>query len=74
MERKQMSNLDYLARDKEIASMSNEQLLEAIADDLVKMHIETGIDLAYWNVGLEIVRRYWYTSTHIEINGKMKND
>ena len=54
--------------------LTNEQLLEKIADDLVQMHIETGIDLAYWDTALEIVSRYWYTSIHIEIDGKMKND
>jgi thermostable 8-oxoguanine DNA glycosylase len=54
--------------------LSNEELLERIADDLVQMHMETGIDLAYWDTALEIVRRYWYTSIHIEIDGKMSND
>lgn len=52
--------------------LSNEQLLEKIADDLVEMHMDTGIDLAYWDTALEIVRRYYYTSVGIEINGKMK--
>ncbi len=54
--------------------LSNEELLERIADDLVQMHFETGIDLAYWDTALEIVRRYWYTSIHVEIEGKIKND
>lgn len=38
---------------------SNEELLEHIARDLVEMHNETGIDLAYWDTALEIVRRFY---------------
>lgn len=53
-------------------TMTNDELLEKIAEDLVTMHLDTGIDLAYWDTALEIVGRYYYTSIGVEINGKMK--
>jgi hypothetical protein len=52
--------------------MTNDELLEKIAEDLVTMHIDTGIDLAYWDTALEIVGRFYYTSIGVSINGKMK--
>jgi thermostable 8-oxoguanine DNA glycosylase len=39
--------------------LTNEELLENIARDLTEMHRETGIDLAYWDTALEIVRRFY---------------
>ena len=56
----------------EFKTMTNDELLEKIAEDLVTMHLDTGIDLAYWDTALEIVGRYYYTSIGVEINGKMK--
>jgi hypothetical protein len=53
-------------------TMTNDELLEKIAEDLVTMHIDTGIDLAYWDTALEIVGRFYYTSIGVSINGKMK--
>ena len=38
---------------------TNQELLQDIATDLVNMHNETGIDLAYWDTALEIVRRFY---------------
>jgi hypothetical protein len=46
---------------------SNQELLESIARDLVKMHNETGIDLAYWDTGLEIVRRFYDVKVTVEV-------
>ncbi len=46
---------------------TNEELLEQIADDLVQMHYETGIDLAYWSTGLEIVRRFYNVDIEEEL-------
>ena len=45
----------------------NHVLLEEIARDLVNMHNETGIDLAYWDTGLEIVRRFYDVKVTVEI-------
>lgn len=55
-----------------IRTMTNDELLEKIAEDLVTMHIETGIDLAYWDTALEIVSRYYHVAMGVEINGKME--
>jgi hypothetical protein len=52
--------------------MTSDELLEKIAEDLVTMHIDTGIDLAYWDTALEIVGRYYHVAIGVEINGKMK--
>ncbi len=46
---------------------SNQELLESIARDLVNMHNETGIDLAYWDTGLEIVRRFYDVKVTVEV-------
>jgi hypothetical protein len=51
--------------------LSNEQLLEQIADDLVKMHEETGIDLAYWSTGMEIVRRFYDVEIRVKVRNKI---
>jgi len=39
--------------------LTDDQLLKQIATDLAEMHRETGIDLAYWDTALEIVRRFY---------------
>jgi hypothetical protein len=49
---------------------SNEELLENIARDLVQMHMETGIDLAYWDNGLAIVRRYYDVEMNLVIRDR----
>lgn len=50
--------------------LTNEQLLEQIATDLVNMHNETGIDLAYWSTGLEIVRRFYDVGILVSVGEK----
>lgn len=50
--------------------LSNEELLEAIARDLVEMHRETGIDLAYWSTGLEIVRRFYDVDINVVVRDR----
>lgn len=59
---------------KYVKHLNNDELLERIADDLAQMHLEGGIDLAYWETGFEIVGRYYYTSIGVEINGKMETE
>jgi hypothetical protein len=51
--------------------LSNEELLENIARDLKEMHIETGIDLAYWDTALEIVRRFYKVNVHVQIEEEL---
>ena len=49
---------------------SESALLRMIADDLVNMHNETGIDLAYWSTGLEIVRRFYDVQVNVQVGEK----
>jgi hypothetical protein len=49
---------------------TNDELLEAIAKDLVEMHRETGIDLAYWDNGLAIVRRFYDVDIKLQIRDR----
>lgn len=51
--------------------LTNDELLENIARDLKEMHNETGIDLAYWDTGLEIVRRFYNVNVHVEIEEEL---
>ena len=46
---------------------TNQELLQDIATDLVNMHNETGIDLAYWDTALEIVRRFYDVQVTVEV-------
>jgi hypothetical protein len=45
-------------------------MLENIARDLVQMHMETGIDLAYWDNALTIVRRYYDVEMNLVIRDR----
>jgi thermostable 8-oxoguanine DNA glycosylase len=47
--------------------LTNEELLENIARDLKEMHQETGIDLAYWDTALEIVRRFYVVDVKVTV-------
>lgn len=46
---------------------TNDELLQAIARDLVKMHKETAIDLAYWDNALSIVRRFYDVAIDVQV-------
>ena len=56
---------------KYVKKLTNEELLERLADELVDMHEETGIDLAYWETACEIVQRY-YAVNIVTVIGKKK--
>lgn len=56
-----MSERPYVKR------LSNDQLLERMAEDLVQMHYEGGINLAYWETGLEVVRRFYLVAATVEV-------
>lgn len=49
---------------------TNDELLEAIAKDLVQMHRETGIDLAYWDNGLAVVRRFYDVDVNVTVRDR----
>lgn len=53
--------------------LTNQELMEKIADDLVQMHTETGIDLAYWDTGLELVRRWYDVEIEVVVGEKKKH-
>jgi hypothetical protein len=55
---------------KYVKKLNNDELLERLAEDLATMHLEGGIDLGYWETGLEIVGRFYYTSVSVTLNGK----
>ena len=57
---------------KYVKTLNDNELLERMAEDLVQMHLEGGIDLAYWETGMEIVGRFYYTSIEVTIDGKRK--
>ena len=44
---------------KYVKHLSNDELLERMADDLVQMHNDTGIDIGYWETAKEIVERFY---------------
>jgi hypothetical protein len=57
---------------KYVKHLSNEELMERMAEDLVNMHNETGIDLAYWETGLELVERFYHVRAEVTV-GEKKN-
>ena len=60
-------NSKYLIGDKMLSELSNDQLLKRMADDLVEMHEQTGIDLGYWNTGLEVVKRFYEVDIDVTV-------
>jgi hypothetical protein len=65
-----MSQSNYLIKDELLTKLSNDELLAKIADDLVNMHNDTGIDLAYWNVAYEVVRRHYPVGLEVKVGTK----
>jgi hypothetical protein len=59
-----------ITNDKAPIQLSDAELSAALADDLVKMHIETGIDLTRWPLGLELVARHYHTELTLEKKAK----
>jgi hypothetical protein len=58
---------------KYVKHLSNDELLERMAEDLVQMHFETGIDLGYWETGFELVSRFYHTGVEVTIGDKKHN-
>lgn len=55
---------------KYVKHLSNDELLERIADDLVQMHLDTGIDLGYWETAKEVVERFYRVTTEVIVHDK----
>jgi hypothetical protein len=59
---------------KYVKHLDNNELLERMAEDLVLMHDQTGIDLGYWETALEVVERFYNVSVYVSINGKREKN
>lgn len=57
-------------KSKFMTHMSNDELLEQLVDELVKMHTGTYIDLSSWPTALEIVRRFYCVETSLVFKGR----
>lgn len=55
---------------KYVKKLTDRELLERMAEDLVEMHNDTGIDLCYWETGREIVERFYKTYSNLVIGDK----
>ena len=60
-------NSKYLIGDEMLAKLSNDELLKRMADNLVEMHEQGGIELGYWNVGLEVVKRFYEVNIDVTV-------
>ncbi len=59
---------------KYVKHLTNDELLERMADDLVQTHLEEGIDLGYWETALEVVERFYYTNVKVSIISKKEKN
>lgn len=57
-------------KEKFLIHMSNDELLEKIAGELVQMHVQTGIDLNHWPTALELVRRFYTIEQTLVVKGR----
>jgi Tat protein secretion system quality control protein TatD with DNase activity len=55
---------------KYVKKLTNDELLERMADDLVEMHRDTGIELEFWETAKEVVQRYYHISASVVVHGK----
>lgn len=55
---------------KYVKHLSNNELLERMADDLVEAHNGTYIDLATWETAREIVERFYEVDVIVAIGDK----
>ncbi len=56
--------------EKYVKHLTDRQLMERLADDLVEMHRGTYIDLATWETGRELVERYYQVVVDVKIYDK----
>ena len=55
---------------KYVKNLTNDELLERMADDFVQMHKETAIDLGYWETAREVVERFYDVQVHLIIQDR----
>jgi hypothetical protein len=55
---------------KYVKHLTNDQLLERLADELVDTHEETAIDLACWETAREVVERFYEVNVSVSIGEK----
>ena len=55
---------------KYVKHLSNDELLERLADELVGMHSDTAIDLGYWETAKEVVERFYWIETEVIVHDK----
>ena len=55
---------------KYVKHLTNDELLERMADDFVQMHNETAIDLGYWETAREVVERFYDVQVHLIIRDR----
>lgn len=55
---------------KYVKHLTNDELLERLADELVNSHNETGIDLGYWETAREVVERFYDVKVTLDIKEK----
>lgn len=56
--------------EKYVKHLTNDELLERMAEELVATHRDTGIDLGYWETAREIVERFYDVKIHLSISKK----
>jgi hypothetical protein len=56
--------------EKYVKHLTNDELLERMADELVASHRDTSIDLGYWETAREIVERFYNVQVHLSISKK----
>jgi hypothetical protein len=59
--------------EKYVKHLTNDELLERMASELVSTHNDTGIDLGYWETALEIVERFYEVEVKVTIKNKRSN-
>ena len=58
---------------KYVKHLTNDELLERLAEELVQAHQDTGIDLGYWETALELVERVYNVEVKVTIKDKRSN-
>ena len=59
--------------NKYVKHLTNDELLERLAEELVQAHNDTGIDLGYWETALELVERVYNVEVKVTIKDKRSN-
>lgn len=49
---------------------NKEHIIKRLADELVEMHIATGIELEYWETARLLVEQYYHVTTKVMIGAK----